>query len=338
MRKLTVLSYGGGQDSKTLLMKYIRDAEFRLRYAPEDFVVVMSATGDEHDHTYRDLEEVQRLCREHHIEFHHITPNMGFHSPAWSDLISPQKRGPDSPFEATLVQLGTKSCTDHLKISVIYKFLDEWINTRYQYGFKIAKERGCGKRAMKRFVEEHGNIHVMIGFAAGEESRMNKSLVLQAKQQADEGDCFWKGITRQFPLIDMGMDRKACQQYIASTGVTVPYPSNCMRCPYMSPEELLWLFIHAPAKYHEWVEIEAAKLERFRHLEGTQSLDREGNPKQDSKGKPVMFKNHGVFNTKETIPEKLDRVWSKYLHMTYPELLAFLDDFKMNHGCSKGNY
>ena len=29
---------------------------------------------------------------------------------------------------------------------------------------------------------------------------------------------------------------------------------------------------------------------------------------------------------------------AKYQHLTHPELLAFLDDFKMNHGCSKGNY
>ena len=81
---------------------------------------------------------------------------------------------------------------------------------------------------------------MMIGIAKGEEKRTHKVVY-------DKG---WKAcINRIYPLIDLDLDRNNCQRYIRWVkGATIPYPSNCMRCPYMSPIELIWLHKNYPDK------------------------------------------------------------------------------------------
>lgn len=312
---LTILSFGGGQDSTALLELYFRDNAFRERYAPGRFLVVMSDTGDEHPHTREHVERIRRRCRENGVEFHLLTPDLGFHVPSWPDLITPQTRKPGGKYKTTLCQLGTKTCTLQLKIGPIYKFLDEWININYGYGLKVRKGRGCGKKAIKRLAADGGEIRVLIGFAAGEESRAEKSRRREARDA--EGKSFWRHIRREFPLIDLGMDREACQKYLDETTGFVPYPSNCMRCPYQSPEELLWLKVHYPKEFQEWVEIEAAKIERFSNL-----------------GK----KNHGVKNSKTLLPEIVAKAAAKYASLSPEDLERFLDQHKRNHGCGGGSY
>lgn len=315
-RTITLLSYGGGQDSKALLLLYIHDAAFRARYAPDLFLVVMSDTGDEHDHTYADLQEVKRLCLVHKIPFFFLQKEQGYHRPSWQTLMEPQLRGPDDKYEATLVQLKTGSCTDQLKLVPIYKFLDEWISTVMGYGYKVAEGRGHGKAAIKRFGKEGGDLRVLIGFAAGESGRAQKALKREAREKASKKDVFWKYISRYFPLIDLGMDRTACQIYIASKGANVPYPSNCKRCPYMSPEELLWLSIHDPAALEEWIRAEANKIAR-------------------DAGKP---KNYGAMASAKLLPQRLEEVTKKYSGVPMRKLLALLDTHKKNHGCGSSAY
>jgi hypothetical protein len=315
--QLTVLSFGGGQDSTAILYRYVYDPAFRAEYAPGEFLVVMASTGDEHDYTYNHVQEIKRFCLIHKIEFVHLTSDMGYHSPAWPNIIEPQLRDEGGEFEPTLIQLGTKSCTIKVKVDPIYKYLDAWVNKRYGYGFKVnPKTGGCDKKPIKRFHRENGQINVLIGFAAGEEKRAEKSLRLEAAQARSKEDCFWKAVHRRFPLIDLGLTRQGCQAYIKSVGHTVPLPSNCMRCPYMSAEELYWLFLNSPDKFEEWCLMEARKLARHVGAE----------------------KNHGVFNTKKTIQDRLDAVQKKYAHLARPELDALLGNWKMNHGCGSGGY
>lgn len=314
MKSLTVLSFGGGQDSTALLWLYIMDESFRKKYAPGDFIVICSDTGDEHDYTYKHIRYTQSICQKHGIRFYHLTNDMGFHTPAWPDLISPQLRGANESFKPTMVQLGTKSCTINLKINPIYKFLDEHINEAYGYGFPVQPGRGCLKRAIKRFGEENGRIKVLIGFAAGEEKRVKKSLSQQAKDHVSTS--FWKHIERDFPLVDLQMTRESCQAYIVSVGGDLPMPSNCVNCPYMSGEELLWLWINDRTKFDRWVEIEKKKLDRFSGHE----------------------KNHGVFNSKKTLTMKLEEMQKKYANWEPEKLRQYLNTYKMSHGCTSGGY
>jgi 3'-phosphoadenosine 5'-phosphosulfate sulfotransferase (PAPS reductase)/FAD synthetase len=253
LSNLTVLSFGGGQDSAVILQWFIKDFQgFRARYAPGKLIAIMSDAGDEHDHTYKYVAEVETVCAKHGIPFFFLKKEMGYHVQSWQGLMEAQHRSIKNG-KAMIVQLNTKSCTDQLKLGPIYKFLDGWINDEYEYGFKPHSGGGVRKEAIKKFVNENGLIRVLIGFAAGEESRRDKSLVQQAKDQAKSVDENWKaGIYREFPLIDLRYDRKACQEYLKSIKETVPYPSNCMRCPYMSKQEMLWLYRNHPAKWEEW--------------------------------------------------------------------------------------
>lgn len=314
---LTVLSFGGGQDSAALLWLYINDEDgFRAKYAPGDFVVVMADTGDEHDHTYDFVEKnTQALCEKHGIEFHFLKTADGYHTEAWPNIIEPQTRPEGGKFKPTMVQLGTKSCTDKVKITPIYKWLDEWINAKYSFDFPVAKSRGCLKRAIKKFGQDYGKIQVIIGYASGEEKRAKKSLAVEAKDHALEKDVWVKHIERRFPLIDMGMTRTACQKYIGQYG-EVPFPSNCVMCPYMSAAELLWLHRNLPDKFELWCSIEDAKIARHAGVE----------------------KNYGVMSSGVLLRERLEKVKAKYAHMDDAELDAFLHEYKMNHGCGSSGY
>lgn len=216
-------------------------------------------------------------------------------------------RGEGEPYKATMVQLGTKSCTDKLKLVPIYKFLDEYINERYDYGFNIHKNHGCLKKAIKRFYKEEGRIRVLIGFAYGEEGRADKSEKLQAKHYEADGDIWEKALVRSYPLIVEKLGRKECQEIIKKHIGYCPMPSNCMLCPYQSDEELLWLYRHHPDQFFQWVTIESRKLSRYQGVE----------------------KNYGVYCSSKTLLEKLKEIKKKYGHLSNEQL----SEHKMSHGC-----
>lgn len=315
-KQLTLLSFGGGHDSTAILLLMIFDPEFRKRYAPGDLIVIMSDTGNEHPHTYSHVEQSKKLCEAHGIEFHLITTNYGMHTNSWPDLLTPQLRD-EGEFKPTLVQMGMKTCTLNLKIGPIYKFLDEWVNEKYGYDFTVRPTRGCGKQALRKFVDENEQIKVLIGFAYGEEKRMNKSLKMEqkevekaaiAKEKGKRGE-WGTAITRIFPLIDLGMGRDACVKLIDKHLDYEVMPSNCMLCPYQSGPELLWLYRNYPKMWKTWCLIEERKIARFKDVEG--------------------IKNHGVYNTKKLLPQKLEEAQKKHGHMTEGELHAN----KKYHGC-----
>lgn len=292
-QKLTVLSFGGGQDSTALLYLYVNDRAFRSTYAPNDFMVVMSDTGNEHEYTYEHIEYIKTYCEKHNIEFYFITKDMGFHGRTWQSLKE-QYRATNTCGSNRF----RKNCTVNLKINVIYKFLEDYIHTRYK--LKTIGE----KAAYWEFVESFGKISVLIGIAQKEEKRISDNKDLPAWMIST--------VEKQYPLVDLKMDRKDCQQYILSVGEKVPMPSNCKICPYMNLVELLWLFRNYPDDYWEWTEFEANKIKKF-------------------KDSPV---NLGVFGEK-LLPEALKEAEALYGHMTMEQL----NEYKMSHGhCVQSQY
>ena len=314
---LTVLSFGGGQDSTAILLKMLYNPVWRRKYAPGKLVVIMSDTGNEHPYTYEHVNKMKGLCASKGIPFFLITADMGYHTPAWPDLLTPQLRESGGKFKTTMVQLKTKTCTDKLKIVPIYKFLDWWLNEEMGYGFARDQYGACGKQAYRKFVADHGPIRVLLGFAKGEESRADKSRKLEASQARQLEKELAKGkvgpweahLRRIYPLIEEGMDRQACAEYIESTAGYEVMPSNCMLCPYQSLPEILWLYRNHPTMWETWVRIEANKIQRY-------------------EGK--IEKNHGVYNTKKLLPHKLQEAQAKFGHMTDSEL----HEYKKFHGCA----
>jgi len=298
MAKLTVLSFGGGQDSTALLYKFMYDHEFTIRYAPNNLVVVMADTGNEHKETDEHVVYIKKLCEVWQIPFWFLTGDMGFTSPVWSkglvDFYESGNRIGSKAFP--------KTCTDKLKITPIYNWLEEFIFNTYADIDVVGR-----KRAIKQFAETHGKIDVIIGIAAGEEKRASTD---------EESPYKWmrESIHKVYPLIDLGMDRQACQDYIAEMGHDVPPPSNCILCPFMSYQELLYMHREMPNWFIKWAQLEANKLAANSHLD----------PK----------KNMGVWGNK-TLLEALLVAQEKFGHMTTEELR----EYKMSHGhCVKSKY
>lgn len=285
---LTVLSFGGGQDSWTILHKLCTDPAYRARYVVGRLIVVMSDTGNEHPETYQMLEKARALCEAANVEFYFLTAGDRFHSKSWPSLVEFYNRTHTVGSKAY-----PKTCTDHLKLRPIYRFLEEYVSG--------AQAR---KRGMIQFAQKRGKVRVILGIAAGEESRV--------ADPAKDAPWMRQSVERVYPLIKEGWARKECIQYLASHGLRVT-PSNCMFCPFMSEVELLWLDRFYPARLQEWVDIEARKLQANQH---------------------AGEKNFGVWG-RRTLPQVLAEAKAKHPGITDAELW----DYKMSHGhCTKTKY
>lgn len=290
---MTVFSFGGGQDSFTILLKIIHDKEFKKRHIKGRLIVVGSDTGDEHPHTYEAIKKANSLCKENNIEFYWITPDMGFHPKTWRSLFYQFIKNSSVGSVAF-----KQTCTDNLKIKVVDNFIDKWIRVELNYpAFR--------KKSYHKWYQLTGEkIRLILGFAAGEESRTSNG---------NKYDAVWKKKTveRYYPLIIENLTRQDCINFNAGHNYTV-YPSNCMRCFYQSDQEILWLYRNYPDKFNEWVEVEKRKLEKYINAE----------------------KNLGVYG-KITLTEKLEKAISLYGHWTDEEL----NDYKFSHGhCIKSKY
>ena len=158
--QLTILSFGGGQDSTTLLYKLVLDPAFRARYAPHDLLVLMAATGDEHPSTDSHVTFIKGFCLEHGIEFVHLTADLGYHSENWQSL-----RGFYRAKDAIGSRAFVKSCTDQLKLQPMFRFIDQYLAKRY--GFV----KSGNKKVYGEFARAHGKVRMLVGIAAGEETR-----------------------------------------------------------------------------------------------------------------------------------------------------------------------
>ena len=307
---LTVLSFGGGQDSTAILYKILYDEEFKRKYVAGDLIVIMAETGNEHDETYKHVEYINGLCLQHGIPFYFLndytyTPN------TW-------KGGLVSFYESKNTCGGVsmhKTCTDNLKIKPIYKFLDEYVHTMYgtsSYG---------SKKAIKEFAEKYGKINVIIGIASKEEKRA--SLNLESPQV-----WFRLAINKVYPLLPEKMDRKACQEYIASVGHEVPLPSNCIICPFLSKAEMIYLYRMNRKWWDKLVQLEKNKIEYWAES-------------QKEKG----MANNGVLGA-ILLPEAIKKFIITPIEKTKPDGRKWGDlsddellEYKMSHGhCVTSKY
>jgi 3'-phosphoadenosine 5'-phosphosulfate sulfotransferase (PAPS reductase)/FAD synthetase len=307
-QQLTVLSFGGGQDSSALLEMYLDNPEFRKIYAPNDFSVVMSDIGDEFDATYEHVKNVQERSRNAGVEFVFITSDMGFHSSSWLSLRH---------FYRTHDTIGSKSypktCSIRLKIQPIYRFLEYWLSKRY--GVQCYNKKG-----IREFAAQYGKIKMMIGIAKGEEKRVSESSNSPLRWYRDS-------IETIYPLIDLEMGRQECQDYLHSKDLRV-IPSNCKACPFLSLEELEYLRRFHAEDLDDWVELEAAKMRKHRDKEAVIVTDKEGNTRFDRNGHPkTANKNYGVFGVK-ALPEKIEEARIKFTD--WPD--QRISEYRYSHG------
>lgn len=297
--KLVVLSFGLGQDSTALLLMYIHDPEFRKRFAPNDLIVIFADTGDEHDHTYEHLKKMKRLCKENGIEMVHITSDMGYHGEGWDSLRHQYNLHSTCGSKAY-----PKVCSARLKINPIYNYLEDYLANRY------GLPRGR-KRAHKAFSRIYGKIHVLIGIGADEERRVAGSF-----------DEKWKEMSLHnvYPLIQMGMTRTDCQMANQKYLDYAVFPSNCVLCPWLSLQELLYLNRFMSDDFEAWCVIEQNKLGK--HAD------------KGEKNLGVWGKYNKEENKPYTLRDALKDAEKAFGHWTDDDLHSY----KMNHGCVGSKY
>lgn len=243
--KLTVVSDGSGQDSATIIFKLGLDKEFRAKYAPNDLIVLFSDTGNEHEYTYTYRKEVLiPFMKKHNINHISITNDMGFHGTTWQSLT--HQWSLNNPTVGSVAY--PKTCTHNLKLVPQYRFIEKYLSDIYKTNFGR-------KKAYKEFANNYGKIKWIIGIAKGEEKRVIDSDEIKEK---------WKqtSIETIYPLIEIDYSRQSCQDYIKSINMEIPFPSNCMYCPFgIGAFELLWIYKSYPERFNEWVGYESKKLE-----------------------------------------------------------------------------
>lgn len=286
---LTVLSYGIGQDSWTILVKLVKDKEFRQQYAPGKLLVIAADTGNEHPDTYEHADYTKKFCAQHGVEFVHITKEMGYHADGWQTLQHYFSKHNNIASKAY-----PKTCSDQLKIQPIYRYLEDYIESRY--GFAAGRKAG-----LKKFAENFGKIDVLIGIAKGEEKRVSVG--------EDPKPWMNQVLRKRYPLIEIGFGRAECQQYLKQAFEPVPPPSNCIMCPFKSKIEVLWTARNLPQQFDDWVQYEANKIEAWK--------DRVSDPS----------KNLGV-NGKKLLPQVLREAEAEYANMSNQDI----NEYRMSHG------
>jgi 3'-phosphoadenosine 5'-phosphosulfate sulfotransferase (PAPS reductase)/FAD synthetase len=307
---LTILSFGGGQDSTTILYKLVFDADFKAKYAPRDLLVLMADTGNEHPETYSHVRnEIVPFCQEHGIEFLFIDNSMGYHGTSWQSLTQQWREG-NKPTIGSLAY--PKTCTHNLKLIPQYRYVEEWLPGKYNS--VVNKGR---KNNYVQFAKYYGVIRWLVGIAKGEESRV---------ADADKETALWKkqAVEVIYPLIEIGYDRQACQDYMREVGKEIPMPSNCMYCPFASNHmEILWLEKTYPDKFEEWIELEQAKLDA--HKDADKNLGVSGRLHKEGDRKGQAF----------TLKDLLKEAKVKYPNVT----LNQLNEYKWSHGhCVSSKY
>ncbi|SMP86043.1 hypothetical protein SAMN06313486_10183 [Epsilonproteobacteria bacterium SCGC AD-308-P11] len=306
---LTILSFGGGQDSTTILYKLIFDEIFKATYSSTRLLVLFADTGNEHPFTYQYMETtIKPLCKEHNIEFVSITNDMGYHGATWQSLTGQWQNA--KPTIGSVAYM--KTCTHNLKLNPQYRFVEKWISENF-----VDIPYNKRKRGFEFFAKFYGKIRWLVGIAKGEENRV---------ADASAETALWKkqAIVVQYPLIEIALDRQGCQDYINSIGYEIPMPSNCMYCPYGSNHmEILWLKKTYPDRFNEWVELEQAKLDAW--IETPKNLGVCGKLHKEGDRKGNAF----------TLLDLLAEAKSKYPNVS----LAQLNEFKWSHGhCVSSKY
>jgi hypothetical protein len=258
--KLTVLSFGAGQDSTALAVLFATDRWFRRTYAGEgDVIAVMSETGNEFPETLEHVETMRGYFRQHGIPFYYLATDGAYHTGSW--------RGCLEGFYAAHDAVGSKgfpkTCSVRLKIDPIGAFLDHFVADAY------GLPKPGRKKSLYAFVERYQTkVQVVLGMAKGEERRCAARAPTLFALPESRSEPLWlqRTYNRVYPLIDLGLDRAAAQQLIARKApFPVPIPSNCRLCPYASDAEIAYVDRRFPSDMERWCRYEERKLAKNAH-------------------------------------------------------------------------
>jgi Phosphoadenosine phosphosulfate reductase family len=222
MERVDVLSLGAGtQSSAMLLMAAHGDL-------PRPDFIIFADTGWEPDEVYRWLEKLQKYVSRYGLEI--ITTTKGN---IREDVLNAQKTGKrvaSLPYYTYDEETGEKGitmrqCTMEYKIEPIKKKVRELL------GYK-------SRQQIKH------TVHMWRGISTDEIERVKPSKI--------------KWIVHEHPLIEKGMNRQDCINYVQKYMGEIPPKSSCIGCPFHNNEMWLELKRNDPKAWKEAVEFDKA--------------------------------------------------------------------------------
>lgn len=192
---MKIISYGGGVQSTAMIVLAVQG-----RITGVDAAVFCNVGDDSEDPlTITYVREVmQPWAAAHNFPVLEIAKTLrdGTVDTLWNRLMKEDSRFLGIPVRMnTTGAPGNRSCTADYKIKVIGKYLK-------QHGATPANPAT-----------------VCIGFSTDEIHRANRKKAMPYESP-------------EYPLLELGLDRGACQTLIADAGLPVPPKSSCFFCPY----------------------------------------------------------------------------------------------------------
>lgn len=221
---LRTISYGGGVQSTALVALAAQGKLDDIIGGPVH-AALFSNVGDDSEHPAT-LEYVRNIAMpwaaERGITIHelHRVKRDGSTETLMGRLTREGSRSLPIPVRMDNGAPGNRSCTADFKIKVIGKWL---------------KANGASK---------DNPAVVCIGISTDEITRVSNKRVMPYEQPV-------------YPLIELGLDRSACQRVIAEAGLPVPPKSSCYFCPFHRPQTWAEMRRDEPDLFWKSAELEA---------------------------------------------------------------------------------
>ena len=225
---LTTISYGGGVQSTAML---VLAAQGRLGYDID--AALFANVGDDSEHPAT-LEYVRNVAipwaAERGITVHELKRVMrdGTSRTLMEDLTRDSKTI-NIPVRMANGAPGNRNCTHTYKVQVVGKWL---------------KANGASKSDPAT---------VCIGISTDEITRVSNKRAMPYENPV-------------YPLIDLGLDRSACQTVIADAGLPVPPKSSCYFCPFHRPQTWAEMRRDEPELFWKSADLEATLIARRKTL------------------------------------------------------------------------
>lgn len=226
---LTTISYGGGVQSTAMLVLAVQG---RLGYPVTDALFANVGDDSEHPETLRYVREIAMpYAAGGGVTVHELNrvKRTGDVETLWGRLMKPESRSLPIPVRMDNGAPGNRSCTADFKIKVVGKWL---------------KAHGAN---------EANPATVCIGISTDEVIRVSNKRAMPYEKPV-------------YPLIDLGLDRSACQSVIADAGLPVPPKSSCFFCPFHRPQMWAEMRRDEPELFWKSAELEATLIARRKAL------------------------------------------------------------------------
>ena len=222
---LVTISYGGGVQSTAML---VLAAQERLGYPVAAALFANVGDDSEHPATLKYVREIAAPWAASHGIPVHILDRVKRDGSVETLMGRLMREGSQSlpiPIRMSNGAPGKRSCTADFKISVVGKWL---------------KANGATSKDPAT---------VCIGISTDEIQRVGNKRVMKYERPV-------------YPLIEIGLDRSACQQVIRDAGLTVPPKSSCFFCPFHRPQMWSEMRRDEPELFWKAAELESTLITR----------------------------------------------------------------------------